>query len=201
MMNRTLKWASAATIAVGLLLVAAACASPSGKSTAPGQTTTPPNTQAGPFSPTDTQVQTSHNPLTLSQIANIQPGLGTVMIEYGIRFDNLWFAAQKSNWAMVSYQIDEMREIQEVGEITRSNRAAMLKNFESSFLDPLATATKNKDLTAFTTAYDGAIGGCNACHAASTGKADDGTPIPSYKFVKIIRPTAPEFNNVDWAGQ
>ncbi len=154
-----------------------------------------------PVFSTDTQVQTSHNPLTLSQIANIQPGLGTVMIEYAIRFDNLWFAAQKSNWAMVSYQIDEMREIQEVGEITRSNRAAMLKNFESSFLDPLATAAKNKDLTAFTTAYDGAIGGCNACHAASSGKADDGTPIPSYKFVKIARPTAPDFNNVDWTGQ
>ncbi len=200
-MNRTLKWASVATVAVGLLLVAAACASPSEKSTGPAQTTTSSTTQAGPFSVTDTQIQTSHNSLTLSQIANIQPGLGTVMIEYGIRFDNLWFAAQKSNWAMVSYQIDEMREIQEVGEITRSNRAAPLKNFESGFLDPLAKATANKDLTAFTTAYDAAISGCNACHAAATGKAADGTAIPSYKFVKITRPTAPAFNNVDWAGQ
>src|SRR6266498_33687 len=32
---------------------------------------------------------------------NIQPGLGTVMIEYSIRFDNLWFAADAGNWDMV----------------------------------------------------------------------------------------------------
>ncbi len=174
------------------MIIAVACSAPQPAQSAGG---------AVPFSVTDTQISTAHNPLTLSQIANIQPGLGTVMIEYGQRMNNLWFAAQKSNWAMVSYQVDEMREIQETGEITRSNRAAMLKGFESSFLDPIAKAAANKDQTAFTTAYDNAIGGCNGCHAASSGKAADGSPIPSYKFVKVTRPTAPDFSNVDWAGQ
>jgi hypothetical protein len=199
-MQRTLKWSGVAAVLLGIAALALGCATNS-TTTAPAQSSSPTTAAAGPFSVTDTQITTAHNPLTLSQIANIQPGLGTVMIEYGIRFNNLWFAAQNSNWNMVSYQIDEMREIQEVGEITRSNRATMLKGFESSFLDPLAKAASNKDLTGFKTAYDGAIGGCNACHAASSGKAADGSPIPSYKFVKIIRPTAPDFNNVDFAGQ
>src|SRR6266545_4171438 len=54
---------------------------------------------------------------------NIQPGLGTVMIEYGNRLARLWFAASADNWDMAKYQLDEMIEIQEVGETTRPNRA------------------------------------------------------------------------------
>lgn len=145
---------------------------------------------------TDTPITTAHSPLTLSQIANIQPGLGTVMIEYGIRFNNMWFAAQKGNWEMVKYQVFEMQEIQEVGETTRTNRASALKNFETNHLIPILNAATVKNLSAFTTEYDSAITGCNFCHAGQSS-AD----FASYSFVKIARPTAPDFNNVDWAGQ
>lgn len=130
---------------------------------------------------------------------NIQPGLGTVMIEYNIRFANLWFAAQAKNWPMARYQVAEMTEIQEVGETTRPNRAAPLKAFEQTFLDPLDDAASANDLTAFTAAYDEAIGGCNSCHAGSTGVPPD-TTLPA-KFIKVMRPSTPVFPNVDWAGQ
>jgi len=194
--------------AIMLLLVLAACQGATGTQGQQG----PPGPQgpagpAGPagaagtaggtaFSPTDTQIKTNHTPLTLAQIANIQPGLGTVMIEYTIRFDNAWFAAQKANWDMVHYQILEMTEIQEVAETTRTNRAPMLKSFEDGFLTPLDKAAQAKDMAAFTTAYDNAIQGCNGCHAASSSG-----DFKTYKFVKITRPTAPVFPNVDWAGQ
>jgi hypothetical protein len=185
-------------LALSGLLVLTACQGPVGQRgpAGPPGPVGPPGTGGTAFSPTDTQITTAHTPLTLSQIANIQPGLGTVMIEYGARFNNLWFAAQKGNWDMVHYQYLEMLEIQEVGEITRTNRAPMLKAFEDGFLTPLDKAAQAKDLTAFTTAYDSAIGGCNGCHAASSS-AD----FKSYKFVKITRPSAPQFNNLDWAGQ
>jgi hypothetical protein len=192
-------------LALGLLSIMvvslAACAGPQGSPGPSGPPGPAATGAAGAFSVTDTQIKTTHNSLTLSQIAEIQPGLGTIMIEYAQRMDNLWFAAQKSNWNMVSYQIDEMREIQETGETTRSGRAPLLKAFESGNLDPIAKAAANKDLAAFTTAYDSAIVSCNGCHAAASGTAADGSPISSYKFVKIVRPTAPDFNNVDWAGQ
>jgi len=199
-----------AVMALVGLMALTACTGPAGLQGPAGlpgpQGPTGPQGPAGPagapapagatFSPTDTQVKTDHNPLTLAQIANIQAGLGTIMIEYTTRFGNLWFAAQKGNWDMVSYQIGEMTEIQEVGETTRSNRAPMLKSFEDGFLVPLDKAAKVKDMTAFTTAYDNAIQGCNGCHAASSS-----SDFKSYKFVKITRPTAPDFNNVDWSGQ
>jgi hypothetical protein len=170
-------------------------AGPAG-SAAPPASPAPGGTPAAAFSPTDTQVKTDHNPLTLGQIANIQPGLGTVMIEYSIRFNNLYFAAQKGNWDMVHYQYLEMLEIQEVGEVTRTNRAPALQAFENGALAPLDKAAQAKDLAAFTAAYDVAINGCNGCHATSSS-AD----FKTYKFVKIIRPAASEFQNVDWAGQ
>jgi hypothetical protein len=128
---------------------------------------------------------------------NIQPGLGTVMIEYGGRFANMWYAGQAINWDMVSYQVLEMLEIQETGETTRPARAPALKAFEESYLTPLTAAAKTKDSAAFASAYDKAIIGCNACHAGQNS-AD----FPAgYKFVKIKYPSNPVLSNVDWAGQ
>ncbi len=124
---------------------------------------------------------------------NIQPGLGTVMIEYGNRFSRMYFAAQSGNWDMAKYQLGEMIEIQEVGEITRPNRAPMLKAFEEGFLAPLDKAIDAKDTQAFDTAYTAAAGGCNACHTASSG-----SNWKSYRFVKIQVPTADNNDYLVW---
>ncbi|HEY3244444.1 MAG TPA: hypothetical protein VGM03_13950 [Phycisphaerae bacterium] len=98
---------------------------------------------------------------------NIQPGLGTVMIEYGRRFAMCYQAAQAGDWGMASYQLKEAKEIQEVGETTRPARADLLKAFEQSFLDPLEADIQNKDLPAFNGHASSAITGCNNCHVAT----------------------------------
>ncbi len=109
---------------------------------------------------------------------NIQPGLGTVMIEYAMRFAMANYAAQADNWGMAQYQIKEAREIQEVGEFTRPQFAAGLKSFETTYLDPLDEAILNEDIDAFDTAYANAITGCNGCHAAN-----------NHAFVQVMMPT------------
>ncbi|MCL5734366.1 MAG: S-layer homology domain-containing protein [Actinobacteria bacterium] len=124
---------------------------------------------------------------------NIQPGLGTVMIEYGNRMARLWFAGNAGNWDMAQYQLDEMVEIQEVGETTRPARKAMLKAFEDSFLTPLGTTIAAQDKPAFTTAFNNMIAGCNGCHAASAS-AD----WNSYQFVKIQKPTNDPADYIQW---
>ena len=50
---------------------------------------------------------------------NIQPGLGTVMMDYSNRLARVWYAANADNWDMAKYQVGQMTEIQAVGEITR----------------------------------------------------------------------------------
>ncbi len=136
----------------------------------------------------------SPTPLVLNneQLTAIQPGLGTIMIEYSHRMASAYFAQQAGNWDMAKYQVLEMREIQEVGETTRPGRAAALKAFESSYLDPLAKAIDNKDANAFSTAYKNAITGCNSCHASQTSSEFPG----SYSYIKVQVPTDNTFESI-----
>ncbi len=119
----------------------------------------------------------------LKTLANIQPGLGTVMIEYGDRYTNAYYAAKGGNWDLAAYQIKEAREIQEVGETTRPPRAAGLKAFEKAYLDPLDVAIKAKNFQQFDKAFKAGIQGCNGCHAGQ------GFPYIKYELPKA--PTSP----------
>jgi hypothetical protein len=114
----------------------------------------------------------------LKALAGIQPGLGTVMIEYSNRFTNAYYAAKGGNWGLAAYQIKEAREIQEVGEATRPGRAAALKAFEGAFLDPIDKAIVAKDFKKFDVAFKAGIQGCNGCHAGQ-----------GFPYIKYVLPT------------
>jgi len=144
---------------------------------------------AAPAASPAQQAQPTPTPFSIDELSAIQPGLGTVMVEYAQRMGHVWYAGEAANWDFAHYQIIEMREIQEVGETTRPARAAALKSFESSFLDPLDDAVMANDKARFETAYSAAIQGCNSCHGSQTS-AD----FPqSFKFIKVQVPT----NGVD----
>jgi len=97
-------------------------------------------------------------------LSDIQPGLGTVMIEYSNRFTNMYYAAKGRNWDFAAYQLKEALEIQEVGETTRPQFANGLKNFENTYMTPIGNAIQQQDFDAFRTAAKAAIDGCNGCH-------------------------------------
>jgi hypothetical protein len=103
----------------------------------------------------------------LKTLAAIQPGLGTVMIEYSNRAGNVYYAAQAGNWGLAAYQLNEMTEIQEVAENTRPARAKALQAFEKSALSRLAKDIVNQDASAFRVDFDKMVGQCNACHRAN----------------------------------
>ncbi len=114
----------------------------------------------------------------LKVLGDIQPGLGTVMIEYGNRFTTAYYAAKNGNWDLAAYMVKEMREIQEVGETTRPARAEALKAFEKAYLDSLEAAIKAKDGKKFATTFKDAVQGCNGCHAGQ------GFPYIKYQLPK-----------------
>ncbi len=129
----------------------------------------------------DQVVPTKHNKhMTLGQIAEITPGLGTVMIEYGHRFYLAYYAAKAGNWDLAAYEIKEQTEIQEVGEITRPGHAEELKAFEHGFLDPIMASIKAKDWNSFAKNYAAAEQGCNDCHAGT-----------GHSYIKYRLPTTP----------
>jgi hypothetical protein len=116
----------------------------------------------------------------IKMLEDLQPGLGTVMIEYSARYTNAYYAAKGGNWGLASYQIKEAREIQEVGENTRPKRASALKAFESAYLDPLDKAIEAKDFKKFEVAFKAGIEGCNGCHASQ-----------GFPYIKYELPKAP----------
>lgn len=99
-------------------------------------------------------------------LADIQPGLGTVMIEYSHRYSTMYYAAKAGNWPLAAYELKEALEIQEVGGTTRPEKADALKAFERSFLTTIDKAIKAQDFKRFDAAFKAGIQGCNACHTA-----------------------------------
>ena len=101
----------------------------------------------------------------IKRLSDIQPGLGTVMMEYGARFTNAYYAAKGGNFDLAEYMIREMKEIQEVGENTRPARAPLLKAFETNYLDKLEAAAKAKNWSQYSSLTTQVVNACNQCHA------------------------------------
>jgi len=67
----------------------------------------------------------SGNPDRLASegIAALLPSLARLMPEIGARYWKAYYAARASNWPMAAWQLDEMRKLLRLGEITgRSTR-------------------------------------------------------------------------------
>jgi hypothetical protein len=122
----------------------------------------------------------------LKSLAELQPGAGTVMIEYSHRYTSMYYAAKGGNWKLAEYQLKEALEIQEVAETTRPKRAKGLKKFEETYLDPLGKTIQAKDFKKFETAFNAGIKGCNQCHA------DEGFTFIKYQLPKAS--TSPLLN-------
>ena len=103
----------------------------------------------------------------LDALAKIQPGLGTLMVEFGNRFVDVYFAAKGGNWGLADYQLEEMVELIEVGELTRPEKAPLLQSFEHEYLDALKETVDHKEWGKFHALYKDAAEGCNACHEAT----------------------------------
>lgn len=99
-------------------------------------------------------------------LASVQPGLGVIMHEIGYRFADMYRAANGGNWALAQYELKELIEAQAVAEITRPERADMLRAFENKQLIPLEKTIEQKDTELFNQRFSGAVSACNACHTA-----------------------------------
>ena len=116
----------------------------------------------------------------LKTLAELQPGLGTVMIEYSNRYTDMYYAAKSGNWGLAGYMLKEALEIQEVGETTRPARAGALKAFETAYLEPLNAAIGAKDFQMFDEAFTAGVKGCNGCHASQ-----------GFPYIEYVLPDAP----------
>ena len=145
----------------------------------------------------------------LKGLAEIQPRLGTAMLEYSTRSTNIYYAAKSGNWDLADYQLKEPLDIQDVGETTRPKRAEALKAFEGKF--QLGKAIPAKDAKAFDAAFREAEEGGNACHkdqasrTSSTGFQRRRCRLcrtrPSPPPLRIARATPPRLRSAPVRGR
>ncbi|OGO22867.1 MAG: hypothetical protein A2144_02460 [Chloroflexi bacterium RBG_16_50_9] len=179
------------SLLVGILLLSA-CQGPSGPPGAPG-----PVGPAGVSSQDVTKIIDEKFSKVDRNLPlwDIQPGTAARMRELTESFNLMWFAAQAGNWDLAGFEIYRAGEEVKATVVTRPARASMLNAWSEPNLKALGDAVKTKDRVAFERAYDNAIAGCNACHTASEGGGF------SMKSVKVTRPAAPLYPNLDFKGQ
>jgi len=102
----------------------------------------------------------------VNSLASIQPGLGVIMHEIGYRASAMYWAGKGGNWGLAQYELKEMLEAQEVAELTRPQRAGMLKAFEQNNIPPLKKAIAKKDVRLFEERFSATVAACNGCHTA-----------------------------------
>jgi hypothetical protein len=116
----------------------------------------------------------------IERLKGLVPDQAHAMEDVGYHFANLWFAADKRNWPLTMFYLNETRSHMRwaVRIIpVRKTSAGMdvdLKGILDAvdkapglMLSALQTAIEEKNLTAFTNAYRQTIEGCYACHKAS----------------------------------
>jgi hypothetical protein len=110
---------------------------------------------------------TKHGDLTLDQIAELQPGLGTLMRDVSDRYWILYYAAKAGNWALAAYQLRGLRSLYRKGAMTRPKFKGMLENHEKKIFDPLQKHIEERNFAEFEKTYMAGVELANKMHGAS----------------------------------
>jgi hypothetical protein len=123
---------------------------------------------------------------------DLGPGLGEYMTTIQLHAGKLWFAAKAANWELAQYELDELKETMESAKgLNAEKNGVKISNVLDSVLKTqvaqLAQVLKKGNSAEFQKSYDEMLSACNGCHTAA-----------AYKFIQIIRPTAPPVTNQRW---
>jgi hypothetical protein len=122
----------------------------------------------------------------------LAPGLGEYMSTIQLHSGKLWFAAKAANWELAEYELDELKETMEAAKGLNVEKnsvkiSGVLDSVLQTQVAQLAESIKRKSETEFLKSYDETLGACNGCHTEA-----------GYKFIHIVRPSAPPVTNQRW---
>lgn len=122
----------------------------------------------------------------------LAPGLGEYMTTIQLHAGKLWFAAKAANWELANYELDELKETMEAAKALNAEKNGVkISNVLDSVLKTqvaeLDKSIKSKSPTEFQKSYDETLSACNGCHTEA-----------GYKFIHIVRPSAPPVTNQRW---
>jgi hypothetical protein len=126
----------------------------------------------------------------VAQLKAITPSNSHIMMDVQFHWTNLWFAAQKKDWAFAQYQFNEMRghiiwltrksPIIRAQDGTDVDIKSIFDGVDTSSLADVKAAIEKKDSVRFAATYKTMIESCYSCHKAV------GRP-----YLRPMIPTAP----------
>lgn len=138
--------------------------------------------QASAFVTAAAQAPAEKAPVTLDTLQadlvalkSTAPTQSHVMVDVAIQFGNLWFAAQKKNWPLATYYLNEGRNrINWAVRINPTVKAqitgepidikGIFDGIDTGSITPLKATIDKKDSVAFVAAYKVMLESCYACH-------------------------------------
>ena len=120
------------------------------------------------------------------------PGLGEYMTTIQLHVGKLWFAVKATNWDLAQYELDELKETMEAAKALNAEKGGVkISNVLDAVLQTqvaeLDKSIKGKSRSEFQKSYDETLSACNGCHTEA-----------GFKFIHIVRPTAPPVTNQQW---
>jgi hypothetical protein len=132
----------------------------------------------------------------VAQLKAIQPSNSHIMMDVQFHWTNLWFAAQKKDWAFAQYQFNEMRGhiqwLMRKSPIIRGQDGmdvdvkGIFDGIDTSSLADVKAAIEKKDSAKFAATYKTMLESCYSCHKAV------GRP-----YLRPMIPTAPAMTTIN----
>jgi len=128
----------------------------------------------------------------LARTKDSMPGLGEYMTTIQLHVGKLWFSVKAANWELAQYELDELKETMEAAKgLNAEKNKVKISNVLDSVLQTQVAALdqsiKQKSQSEFQKSYDETLSACNGCHTEA-----------GYRFIHIIRPSAPPVTNQKW---
>lgn len=100
---------------------------------------------------------TKHGPLSVDELASVQPGMARLMDELSRRVWTLFYAAKAENWDLAAYMARESEKLLATMALVRPKYKEDLEAFVRGDLARIAAAIQGRDWAAFEAAYRDAI--------------------------------------------
>ena len=132
---------------------------------------------AGPAAPANGGADIVALRAEVDHLKDVVPSQSHAMTDVGYQFANLWFAAEKRNWPLATFYLNETRShirwtirIRPVRKDLAGNPVDLKGIFdpiENGVMASLKEAIEKKDRDQFVTSYKQTLEACYACHKAS----------------------------------
>ncbi len=116
----------------------------------------------------------------VERLKTLVPDQAHAMEDVGYHFANLWFAADKKNWPLAMFYLNETRShlrwavriipVRKTStglDVELKGILDAVDNTEGVMLSAIKTAIEQQNIVAFTNAYTQTIEGCHSCHKAA----------------------------------